>query len=167
MIDTPRLEYRESRPYVAIRAQVSVPFGEVLPGLWGEVSTYLAGQGIATSGAPFVRYLTTDMSKKLDLEVGFPVSPSVSVSGNERVSASCLPAGHYAVLLYTGPYDALVGVTAELLEWAKANHIVWKTYWIDRIEWWAGRVEWYPTDPAAEPDPWKWQTELAFLTAGA
>jgi effector-binding domain-containing protein len=166
MIHAPRLEDRESQAYVAIRTQVSSPFGEILPGLWREVSAFLTDRGIAASGAPFFRYLTTDMSQKLDLEVGFPVSVSVAVAGNERVSAGILPAGRYAVLLYTGPYDALVGVTVELLEWAKKNQIVWKTYLIDNVEWWAGRVEWYPIDPAAEPDPKKWQTELAFLTTG-
>jgi len=165
MVNEPRLEYRAEQHYAAIRAQVPLPFGDVLPGLWGEVSAFLAGKGIAPSGAPFIRYLTTDMSKKLDIEVGFPVAGSVP--GNERVLAGLLPAGRYAVLLYTGPYDALVEVTAGLLEWAKKNSIVWRTYLFDNVEWWAGRVEWYPTDPAAEPDPRKWQTELAFLTAGA
>jgi hypothetical protein len=87
------------------------------------------------------------------------------LSGNDRASAGLLPAGRYAVLLYTGLYDNLVSVTAGLLEWAEKNSIVWKTDVLDDVEWWAGRVEWYPTDPADEPDPGKWQTELAFLTA--
>ena len=119
--------------YAAIRMQVPIPFGELLPGLWGEVSAFLTEQGIAPSGSPFIRYLTTDMSKKLNLEMGFPVASAVS--GNERVSAGLLPAGRYAVMLYTGPYDALASVTAGLLEWAKKNQIVWKTYLIDQVEW--------------------------------
>jgi len=163
MINEPRLESRREQPYAAIRSQVPIPFGEVLPGLWGEVAGFLTAKGQAPSGPPFIRYLTTDMSKKLDIEVGFPVS--TPVQGNERVSAGLLPAGRYVVLLYTGPYDQLVAVTAGLLEWAKANKVAWQTEIKDGVEWWSGRVEWYPTDPAAEPDPHKWQTELAFLTA--
>ena len=163
MADEPRLEYRDEQPYLAIRTQVPIPFGKVLPGLWGEVAAFLKDRGIEPSGAPFVRYLTTDMANKLDIEVGFPVSSSMP--GDERVSAGRLPAGRYAVLLYTGPYRKLVKVTAGLLEWAKKENIIWKTTKIDHVEWWEGRVEWYPTDPAAEPDPQKWRTELAFLTA--
>jgi effector-binding domain-containing protein len=167
MTNEPRLEYRGEQPYAAIRTQAALPFGGILPGMWAEVSAYLTGKGIAPSGAPFIRYLTTDMSKRLDLEVGLPVSNSGRVPGNERISTGILPAGRYALLLYTGPYDDLVSVTAGLLEWAKKKKIAWKTTWVEHVEWWGGRVEWYPIDPAAEPDPAKWQTELAFLTAGA
>jgi hypothetical protein len=30
---------------------------------------------------------------------------------------------------------------------------------------WDARIEFYITDPAVEPDPKKWKTELAFLVA--
>jgi hypothetical protein len=163
MIAKPKLEYRHAQPYVAIRAQLPIPFGDVLPGLWGETGGYLAGRGRTPSGAPFIRYLTTDMSRKLDVEVGFPVASPVP--GSDRVAAGILPAGRYAVLLYTGPYDGLVSVTAGLLEWAKKKGVAWRTETRDTVEWWAGRIEWYPVDPAKEPDARKWQTELAFLTA--
>lgn len=154
----PRLEYRAKQPFVAIRTKVPIPFGTVLPELWAKVTEFLNGQGIPRSGPPFIRYLTTDMSKKLDVEVGFPVLHAVAGEGD--ISAGLLPAGRYAVLRHTGPYTALQGVTAGLLEWAKKENVVWKTACIDEVEWWAGRVELYTT----EPDPAKWETELAFLT---
>ena len=31
---------------------------------------------------------------------------------------------------------------------------------------WAGRFEHYRTDPSAEPDASRWQTDVAYLTAG-
>jgi hypothetical protein len=34
---------------------------------------------------------------------------------------------------------------------------------VDKQELWTARLEWYPTDPAQEPGPQKWQTELAFV----
>ena len=161
MIAEPKMEHRNEQPYVAIRTQVGIPFGEILGGLWGEVIAFLTNKGIPPSGPPFIRYLTTDMEKKLDIEVGFPVANDVS--GNDRMFAGVLPAGRYAVLLYFGDYENLVTVTAEFLAWAEKNNIVWQTSTTDGVEWWAGRIEWYPTDPAKEPDPQKWQTELAFL----
>ena len=163
MITVPRLEKRNAIPYVAIRTQVSVPFGAVLPPLWGKVFAWLATKGITPSGAPFIRYLTTDMARKLDLEVGFPVA--VPVPGDHRISAGVFPAGRYAVCVYSGPYEGLVEATAALLEWAQKNNVVWQTATVDNIEWWEARIEFYLTDPAAEPDPQKWQTELAFLVA--
>jgi effector-binding domain-containing protein len=166
MITPPALEYRPEQPFAAIRTQVAIPFGQVLGPLWGEVAAWLESQGIAPSGAPFIRYLTTDMSAKLDIEVGFPVA--AASTGNGRVVVGAFPAGRYAVLVYTGPYegDGLVKATAALLDWAKANHVTWRVSHNDGVEWWDGRAEWYLTDPRGEPDPQKWQTELAFLTAG-
>jgi effector-binding domain-containing protein len=110
-------------------------------------------------------YLTTDMSKKLDIEVGVPVANAVS--GDDRITAGVFPAGQYATFLYTGPYKGkgLFKATVALLEWAKENNIVWQTSTLDHVEWWGGRIEFYLTDPEEEPDSKKWQTELAFLVA--
>jgi effector-binding domain-containing protein len=165
MITTPKLDVRKAVPFAAIRTQVAIPFGKVLPELWGEVHTWLAGQGITPSGAPFIRYLTTDMSTKLDLEVGWPVASAPE--GNRRISTGVLPAGRYAVLTYTGTYKGkgLFHATVALLDWAKENHIVWKKSIVDNVEWWASRVEFYITDPETEPDSKKWQTELAFMVS--
>jgi effector-binding domain-containing protein len=163
MIAEPRLEDRKERPYAAVRTQVPIPFGGLLPGLWGEAAGFLEKRGLSPSGPPFIRYLTTDMTTKLNIEVGYPLD--APARGEGRVTTGLLPAGRYVVVLYTGPYDQLVEVTAGLLEWAKKKGIDWRTQKGKKVERWAGRLEWYLTDPAAEPDPWKWQTELAFLTA--
>jgi effector-binding domain-containing protein len=163
MLTEPKLENRNKIHYAAIRTQVGIPFGAVLPALWGEVFAWLADKGIAQAGAPFIRYLTTDMARKLDLEVGIPVA--THVPGDGRISTGVFPAGRYVVAVYSGPYEGLVSATAEFLDWAKQSHILWQTTLIDDVEWWEGRVEFYITDPAAEPDPQKWQTELAFLVA--
>ena len=163
MTTEPRLEQRQEQPYAAIRVQAPIPFGPILGPLWGEVSAWLAGRGLAPAGAPFIRYLTTDMARKLDLEIGFPIA--AAVAGNDRIFTGVFPAGRYAVLLYTGPYDGLVDATAGLLAWGERSRIVWQTRAAANVEEWVARVEWYLTDPAGEPDPAKWQTELTFLVA--
>jgi effector-binding domain-containing protein len=165
MITKPRLEHRHEIHYVAIRTQVAIPFGAVLPPLWNEVFAWLRSKSIAPAGAPFIRYLTTDMARKLDLEVGIPVASAVP--GERRISAGVFPAGEYAVMVYSGPYEGrgLVNANAALIAWAKDNHIAFQKSSKDGVEWWEARLENYITDPATEPDPQKWQTELAFLTA--
>jgi effector-binding domain-containing protein len=162
MITEPKLEQRNKQHYAVIRVQVPIPFGHLLQPLWEEVSGWLTSMGMVPGGAPIIRYLTTDMDRKLDIEVGFPTA--IAVPGNERISVILLPAGRYAVTVHSGPYDDLVAATAELLDWAKKNNVTWKTSIIDGVEWWDARIESYITDPTEETDPQKWQTELAFLT---
>jgi effector-binding domain-containing protein len=113
----PKLEHRKEQPYVAVRAQVGIPFGELLGGFWGEANAFLVSKELTPSGPPFIRYLTTDMDKKLDIEVGFPVADIGD--GNNRITTGSFPEGQYAVFLYFGHYDNLVAVTGEFLAWAK------------------------------------------------
>jgi effector-binding domain-containing protein len=164
MIAGPKLEYRQEQHYVAIRTAVPIPFGKYLPPLWDEVNRWLKNKGVMTAGPAIIRYLTTDMSKKLDIDVGFVVDKPMS--SDDRIIADVLPEGRYAVLLYTGPYKGkgVFKATVALLDWAKENNIVWNTSTKNNVEWWNGRTEFYLTDPENEPDTKKYQTELAFLT---
>jgi effector-binding domain-containing protein len=166
MLTQPKLEFRKEQVYAAIRTAVPIPFGKYLPPLYAEVESWLKDNGISntSSGPAIIRYLTTDMSKKLDIDVGFTIDKAMT--GSDRIRVDVLPAGQYATLLYTGPVKGkgVYHATVALLDWANANHIVWDTSMIDNIEWWNGRVEFYLTDPAKEADPKKYQTELAFLT---
>ncbi len=163
MITPPRLEERGALPFASIREQVPIPFGDRLPPLWGEVAAWLAGKGQQPAGAPFIRYLSTDMAKKLDIEVGFPAPVVLPADG--RVHTGVIPPGRYAVTEYHGPYDGLVAATAAFLGWAKNNNVTWQKADRDGAEWWEARYEHYLTDPAQEKDPAKWITELAFLAA--
>ena len=118
MISRPKVEERTEQPYVALRTQATMhELGTVIPHLLGEVFAWLATQGAAPAGAPFIRYLVINMAAQLDIEVGVPVASAMS--GDDRIYASVLPAGRYASLVYTGPYDGngLVEANAALLEW--------------------------------------------------
>jgi|SRR5271157_58702 len=165
MITKPKIEFRAEQPYVAIPSKVAIPFGSVLGDLWAEVQAWIASRGVSGIGAALIRYLTTDMNKELDIEVGFLVEEVLP--GEGRISAGILPAGRYSVLTYTGPYqgDGIYLANIALIEWAKKNRIVWRTTTKDAVEWWGGRAEIYLTDPEKEPDSKKWRTELAFLVA--
>lgn len=165
MITTPKLEFRPAHPYAAIRTQVTLPFGRVLRPLWAEVHGWLAGRGITSPGPAIIRYLTTDMSTQLDMDVGFALD--ATIAGGDGITADILPAGRYATLLYTGPYKGkgVYKANVALVEWAKENKIVWQVSTRNNIEWWGSRVEWYLTDPDQEPDTKKYRTELTFLVA--
>ena len=87
-------------------------------------------------------------------------------TGDNRITADTLPAGRYATIVYTGPYEGLMQATADLLAWAQNKGIVWDKWAAgSRGEGWRARIEHYLTDPREEPNSAKWQTELAFKLA--
>ena len=164
MNSEPKIEKRPAHPYAAVRMQVPIPFGKFLQPAWSKVNTWLADQGLS-HGPAIIRYLTTDMSKVMDIEVGFVIDRSIP--GSDGVLTDILPAGKYATLLYTGPYrgKGVYKANVAIIEWAKTNGVVWKTSTKKGAEWWVSRVEWYFSDPAGEPDPKKYKTELTFMVA--
>ena len=163
MITEPRIESRREQHYVAIRMAVPIPFGKYLQPAWNEVYDWMKNKDVKPSGPAIIRYLTTDMSKKLDIDVGFTIDKAVT--GDDRITSDLLPAGRYVTLLYTGPYKGkgIYKATVSLLEWASENKIVWNTTKKNGVEWWNGRTEFYFSDPETEKDPKKFKTELAFL----
>jgi len=163
MVTEPKIERRKKQPYVALRMAVPIPFGKYLQPAWDEVYEWMKSRGIQPSGPAIIRYLTTDMSKELDLDVGFAIDKAVK--GDQRITADYLPAGKYATLLYTGPYKGkgIFKATVALLEWAEENKVKWNVSKKKGVEWWNGRAEFYFSDPATEKDPAKFKTELAFL----
>jgi hypothetical protein len=106
------------------------------------------------------------MAAKLEIDVAVPVAGAAI--GDNRIIADILPTGRYATLIYTGPYGGLMQATADLLAWAERKDIVWDMRPAGpNSEAWRARIENYLTDPTNEPDPAKWQTELAFKLADA
>lgn len=163
MSDGPQIEERGAVHYAGIRETVTMDgiagaVDEAYPELFG----WLAGQGIAPVGAPFIRYLVIDMAAELRLDLGVPVGAPVTGSG--RVQPGVLPAGRYAVLRHTGPYDGLIASNAALQRWAHEHGIEFDTWDTPDGSAWRARAEHYLTDPSREPDPAKWEVDVACLT---
>jgi effector-binding domain-containing protein len=165
MITEPKIEDRKQQPYVGIQAQVTMQeMGKILPPLWGEVYGWLASKGLKPNGAPLWRYRVIDMAAQMEIDVGVPMA--AAVEGDDRVTADVLPAGRYATLIYSGPYEGLMQATSDLLGWAEKKGVVWDKWSAGpKGEAWQARIENYLTDPREEPDSAKWQTELAFKLA--
>ena len=109
----PKLEDRVQRHYLGIR--INVPMSEfsiIIPQLLGEVSGWLKTHSIAPVGAPFMRYHVIEMASKMDVELGVFVANSIV--GDGRVTASVLPAGKYATLIYTGVMNGIAANTTLL-----------------------------------------------------
>jgi effector-binding domain-containing protein len=104
------------------------------------------------------------MEAKMEIDVSVPVA--TVVTGDNLITADILPAGRYATLIHTGPYEGLMQATSRLLDWAENKGFLWDKWPAGlKGEAWRAHIENYLTDPTKEPDSAKWQTELAFKLA--
>jgi effector-binding domain-containing protein len=148
MIDTPQIVQSVAQQTAIIR--VTVPRAEIRkvmgPGL-GELMATLGKQGIVPAGRWFTHHLKMDPNI-FDFEIGVPVTVAVAPAG--RVTAGQLPAATVARTIYHGPYEGLPGAWKEFGAWIAAQGRT------------AGPSLWetYVTDPATNPDPSTWSTEL-------
>jgi effector-binding domain-containing protein len=165
MIGEPRLVDRDEQHYLGIRTQVPMrQFKKMIPQLLGEVFAWLGHHDVVPAGAPFMRFHVINMKSKMDIELGVPVASVVP--GDDRVTAAVLPAGRYAALVYTGVANGMAGNKA-LLDWGAEKGLVWDTYVAEYGDGFSARFESYLTDPAVEPSPAKWDTEVAIRLADA
>jgi hypothetical protein len=102
------------------------------------------------------------MPKRLDIEMAVPVAQAMP--GDDRVSAGVLPAGRYASLIYSGVRNGIKG-NAALLEWGAKQGLVWDKWKTENGDAFGARVEFQLTEPDEEPDPAKWETEVAIRLA--
>jgi len=158
----PRIDQRAAQHYAAIPETVTMAtISEAVDKAFPELFGWLGENGLQASGPPIIRYLFIDMAADLQIELGVPVSAPVAASG--RIRPGILPAGRYAVVTHVGPYDELASSNAALLAWAATHGVEFDT----EGALWRSRVEHYLTDPSAEPDPAKWEVDVAFLTREA
>ena len=124
----------------------------------------LIGQGTAITDAPFFRYRVIDMERQLIVDAGVPIGES-EVELTDDLFIDELPAGRYATVTHTGVFDELIDVTTALLEWADDRGLQWDRTDGPHGDEWGCRLEIYLTNPAEEPDPSKFVTQLAFRLA--
>ncbi len=164
MISGPTIESRNEQLFTAgIRTQVPMPELEsIIQPLHGETRKWLEDNGIAITGAPYIRYYFCDLDRPLDVEIGWLVDgPFI---GNDRILSSVIPSGEYATLIYTGHYDGLFEATDQLEKWAQRNGVKWDRRPDEHGEF-QSRFELYITDPGDEPDPQKWETVIIIKVA--
>ena len=159
----PEITQRPAQPYAGISAWVTMAAVGSVADRIPEIFGWLGARGIAPAGPPFFRYHVIDMERQLEVEAGVPVASAVEDDGEIR--AGTLPAGRFAVMTHTGAPDTLVAPTADLLAWAQERGLTWDMSPTDAGERWGCRVEFYLTNPAEQPDPTKWQTQLTFRLA--
>jgi AraC family transcriptional regulator len=147
---TYEMRLQELRPQAIVSVRLStVPreIGGVLRAAIGRVGAFAEREGVVLTGPPVAIYHRFD-EEGVDMEVGAPVAGPVPEK--EGVGAGELPGGIVATTVHVGPYTTLGTAWQVLNEWIgqqgyEATGACWESY---------------PTDPAEEPDPAKYVTEL-------
>jgi hypothetical protein len=148
MSHEPQIQERAAQHYAAIPMTVPMDgLSSAVDSAFPELFGWLASQGITPAGPPLIRYLVIDMAGELQIELAVPVAAPVIASG--RIQPGTLPEGSNAVLL----------------RWAQEHGIEFDTWDTAQGSAWRSRAEHYLTDPSQEPDPAKWETDVAFLIA--
>lgn len=160
MLTLPKYVDRAEQPYAAIRALVTMKtLDEIAPGCIETLFRRLDERGITPDGPLFFRYLAIDMDA--DLEIDFGVAVAEPIEPDEVLVAGTIPGGRYASVTYFGPYDDLYDVNTVMIGFAKERGLRFDQHAEGTSDVFGGRFEFYLTDPKAEPDASKWETELA------
>ena len=164
MLSIPKVLAQPAVAYMAITETIAMTaFDEKAASLLAEVHHWLAARDIAVVGPALLRH--NFISPACDLEIAFGVVVASPVAGDGRVQPGEMPAGDYGVVRYIGPYDRLFEVNAVLVGWAKERGVVWDAETGPAGDRFAARVEYYHTDPAQNPDPATWVSEVMIKTA--
>lgn len=153
----PTLRTRAEQPYVAIPVKANFTEWGQVNALVPELIEWLGSREPA--GAVFFRHrVIGGMEERFELEVGIPVAEPTT--GDTRVHSGAKPAGTYVVLMHEGHPDTIADSHRKLVEWAEEKGVELARTGTT----WDALFESYLTNPKEEPDPTKWQTELAYLT---
>jgi effector-binding domain-containing protein len=164
MLTLPTVLDRQSQPYVAVRDRAAL--GAMKPAVdqaFQALFRWLGANGLEPVGAAFFKYNLIDMGGTFEVEFAVPVASEVK--GNGEVIAGVLPAGSYAQVTWTGPYDALFDVNAVLVGWAREKGLRWDTANTGEGERFAARLEIYENNPAEVQSPNDLVTTVAIKVA--
>jgi len=136
------------QPTAVRRATLRVPeIGPWLGTVYAEVAGVLAAAGAGPAGPPFARYHRLG-EDRFEVEAGFPATGPIE--GTQTVQASSLPAGPAAATTYVGPYEEMEPVWAAIWAWMAEQGVD------PACDPW----EVYLSDPASQPDPATWRTDV-------
>ncbi len=152
-----KLEKITVQPIAAARYQVApADISSAMGEAFQRVFAHVGRVGGIPAGPPLAAYHSFD-EQSIDVEIGVPIvtpiqeDPSSSESDLPPVRNSELPGGLVATTTHVGPYDGLEAAWTAVMGWIEdhghepADLVCW---------------ECYLTDPAAEPDPSRWRTDL-------
>ncbi|GCE21232.1 MerR family transcriptional regulator [Dictyobacter kobayashii] len=87
------------------------------------------------------------------------------VPDSGRMHVYELPATMMATTVHHGSYNTIGAAHEAVIKWIEAKGLVWDKWETADGDAFGARIESYLTDPAEEPDPARWETEVAIRLA--
>jgi effector-binding domain-containing protein len=115
---------------------------------FAKISNEIKKQGLTIAGAPFVIY--NSPGPDFEMDIALPVGTPGQTSS--EIKSATMNAGKALIARYFGPYDQTRKAHEAIDAYAKANQLV-----ISGAPW-----ETYITDPIAEKDTAKWETDVYY-----
>lgn len=170
----PRVERRPPQPYVAIeaRAETDDEFRAAVDRHVPRIFGWVAEHGLRPTGGPIIRYVVVDETAvpghgppPSTFHVAVPLEGPAE--GRGEVLAGELPGGPWLVVLHRGGYAGLGAVHGLLHEWAAGEGLEVVRRATDGGTAFGGAFEQFRIGPFDEQDPWKWETDVAYLLVAA
>ncbi len=141
----------EKQWYLSIRDTINqMQMSNIHGKLYGEINSYMDENNIVSDLAPIVIYHFWS-DALIDIEAGIQIKDSVSVTNN-RIKLNYIATGNYVTATHYGVYERIPETYFSINEWMRKNEVQ-----VIGPPW-----EVYITDPALEPNPEKWQTQINF-----
>jgi effector-binding domain-containing protein len=144
------IQSRARDPELTAVVTTTLPIADIGPWLaraYPTVARAIGAQGVGPTGPPFARYHQVEAGR-LVVEAGFPVATAIKARGD--VQPSRLPGGRAAVTVHEGPCRETGPAFQALASWVRDHG--------GQLAGYAWEV--YLSDPASEPDPATWRTEI-------
>ena len=156
MTTPPTVERRhvEAQPILFIQRRVAQADLQATMGeCFGILYQHGIAKGLAIAGHPITRYVDTGMGL-WTIDFVMPLAEPAAADG--EIQAGAISAGPAAVALHVGPYEALNETHTAIEQWIGAEGLE------------VGGAPWehYLTDPAEEPDPARWRTNVFWPLRG-
>ena len=163
----PHIHDRPAVPFIGTTTGTTMPTVAEVADRLPELIGALVGHRITPAGAPFFQYLDI-RDDSMTVRLGVPVPAGAALPEHALpfpAEPGELPAGRYAGLTHVGPFAGIRGSTERLMAWAAEQGLAFDMSTVDGVEHWSARLEIYLTDPRVEPDPARFETDLAIRLA--
>jgi hypothetical protein len=162
MLTLPIKIRRKKQPYLAIRARLSRRHvSRQGPLFLTEVLAYISAKGIQSYGPSFFRHLALDADGEMDMEFGYFTEKLHPGSGPIR--SGTLPSGSFISVNWTGSYACLADVHLMMTGWIGASGVAIDRTVTPESTTYGCRIEIHHVAPPIQPNPEKWQTEIAIM----
>lgn len=162
VFECPEVKIKTEQSYIGIPLIREVLDRVEIAELINEVFNWLQRKRIEPVGKAFCRYwVVGGIEEKFNLEVGVPIGRMAA--GDDRVIASFIPGGSYAIAMHHGSADTIENSAYALEKWTKDEGLELDKRYEQETEIWNGRFDFFHTIAEDDKVSGDVSLEIAYL----